>query len=182
MPAFADSMLLTKEMNTQLLEWYGDSESKWSLAYRASRDGFSSQAFHECCDGRGENIIVILANDYVFGGYSPLSWTSNGEWLSSGGRSWLFSLTNPSNVPARFPTKGSRQGEMYGDARYGPIYGAGNDIRVISNCHQTEGSYTKLGHSYDTSRCDAAQNHNFLCGRKSFLVTDYEVFVRARAE
>ena len=53
------------------------------LLYRATRDGFTAEAFHLKCDGK-ENTLTIIRNnlDYVFGGYTTAKWLSDKNLLS----------------------------------------------------------------------------------------------------
>jgi len=70
------SKLLSPEQRTTLLDWLPNSAKQ--LLFRASRDGFSASDFHSRCDGRGGTVVLVQTtdNDTIFGGYTPLSWTS----------------------------------------------------------------------------------------------------------
>jgi hypothetical protein len=41
---------------------FGNKTSKGNLLYRATRDGFTSKAFHSKCDGKGNTITIIKNN------------------------------------------------------------------------------------------------------------------------
>jgi hypothetical protein len=83
------------------------------LLWRGSRDGFGSAEFHGRCDGHANTLTVILDTDgNVFGGFTPVEWESrvwNGEkgernnrWKGDDSlKSFIFTLKNPHNVPAR---------------------------------------------------------------------------------
>jgi hypothetical protein len=46
-----------------------------SLLYSATRDGFSSKAFHGRCDGSGATLVLVRSvAGHVFGGYTPTDW------------------------------------------------------------------------------------------------------------
>ena len=60
---------------TQLHKWLGE-KCKWNLCYRASRDGWSGQDFHRLCDNKGPTVVLIKANDCIFGGYTDQHWES----------------------------------------------------------------------------------------------------------
>ena len=53
------------------------------LVYRATRDGFSIDAFHMKCDKK-PNLISIIRNNlnYVFGGYTSAAWSISSEWIT----------------------------------------------------------------------------------------------------
>ena len=59
----------------QLQKWLGE-KCKWNLCYRASRDGWSVQDFHKHCDNKGPTVVLVKANDYIFGGYTDQHWES----------------------------------------------------------------------------------------------------------
>ena len=52
----------------------GNVKQEWELLYRASNDGFTSNTFHAKCDGIDNTLLVIKANNKIFGGYTPLQW------------------------------------------------------------------------------------------------------------
>ena len=62
---------------TQLQKWLGE-KCKWNLCYRASRDGWSAQDFHKHCDNKGPTVVLVKANDCIFGGYTDQHWESSG--------------------------------------------------------------------------------------------------------
>ena len=47
-----------------------------SSIYVGSINGFSASDFHRMCDGKKDIIVLIKANDYYFGGYSPIAYQS----------------------------------------------------------------------------------------------------------
>ena len=53
---------------------------KWSLLYRAKRDGFGSDDFHSKCDGHSNTLTILKAkgSTYIFGGFTTVSWESSG--------------------------------------------------------------------------------------------------------
>ena len=57
----------------QLQKWLGE-KCKWHLCYRASRDGWSAKDFHRHCDNKGPTVVLVKANNYIFGGYTDQNW------------------------------------------------------------------------------------------------------------
>ena len=57
----------------QLQNWLGE-KCGWNLCYRASRDGWSGQDFHQHCDNKGPTVVLIKANNCIFGGYTDKNW------------------------------------------------------------------------------------------------------------
>ncbi|CAF1464475.1 unnamed protein product [Adineta steineri] len=75
---FSKGTLLQMEHSKKLNEFYGNTNQQWELIYKATRDGFTGNAFHSCCDNKGPTMTIIHSNNnYLFGGYTSISWTSN---------------------------------------------------------------------------------------------------------
>jgi hypothetical protein len=71
---------------------------KWTLLYRATRDGFDSDDFHSKCDGHSNTLTIVKAkhSEFIFGGYTTVSWDdSSGD--KSDPNAFIFSLTNGDN-------------------------------------------------------------------------------------
>ena len=43
--------------------------------WHAKADGWAASTFHSKCDGRGPTVTIIKVNDYIFGGYTDVSWS-----------------------------------------------------------------------------------------------------------
>jgi len=64
------------------------------LLYRKTDNGDSYDTFHQLCDNKGPTLILIKGTeDFIIGGYTPLSWDSNSGWKKDN-ETFLFSLTN----------------------------------------------------------------------------------------
>merc|ERR1712048_907038 len=48
----------------------------FKLLYRASKHGFAASAFHRRCDHKKNTLVVISANDTIFGGFTCIPWES----------------------------------------------------------------------------------------------------------
>lgn len=71
--------------------------------YQASINGYSSSSFHKFCDNIPQTICIIKANGYIFGGYNPVIWSGQNKILRD--KTFIFSLSNPSNLPIKFTSK-----------------------------------------------------------------------------
>ena len=69
--------------------------------YKASVDGFGAEDFHRKCDEKDKILVLIKANEYLFGGYSEQAFNSTGEYIKSD-QSFIFSLSNPLHKPTKF--------------------------------------------------------------------------------
>ena len=56
------------------------SENDWKLCSRASRD---NNQFHSLCDEKGPTITIAKVGEYIFGGYTSLSWRKSAGKYSS---------------------------------------------------------------------------------------------------
>ena len=67
----------------------------FNLLYRASRDGFGADDFHQRCDYKGPTLIVIKDNqNEIFGGFTSKSWIfSISGHMNADNRAFLFSIT-----------------------------------------------------------------------------------------
>jgi hypothetical protein len=92
---FPRGTLLQPEHKKKLNEFYGKPNQQWELIYKASRDGFDANAFHSRCDNKGPTMTIILSNNnYLFGGYTAIAWTSDDSFKNDT-TAFLFTLTNP---------------------------------------------------------------------------------------
>ena len=89
-----------KEFLETIYEWSGYKQIE--LIYRGTRDGSTSNIFHNKCDNKGPT-ICLYKNDKgnIFGGYASISWTNSGNGHSASD-SFIFTLTN---IHGTKPTK-----------------------------------------------------------------------------
>jgi hypothetical protein len=149
------------------------------LLWRGSRDGFRANDFHQRCDGCAPTLTLISdLNGNIFGGFTPVAWESRSFGKSKGddtGRSYIFTLKNPHNVPAKkFSLICDRKSSAIRiSSRFGPCFGK-NDI-VISDCCNTEPSHTSdFGGTYENK--SGIEGKLFFTGSDTFRVKDIEVF------
>ena len=82
----------------KLIGWFDNKnmdlkKSDLILIYQASKHGFKATQFHSLCDNQGPTICIVQAeNARTFGGYTNLSWNSNGNYIQGEGKSFLFSF------------------------------------------------------------------------------------------
>jgi hypothetical protein len=110
---------------------------KWSLLYRATRDGFGSSDFHSKCDGHANTLTILKAKEskFIFGGFTAAEWESQYKWKSDP-NAFLFSLTNKDSKPVKIkidPNKHHHAIRCY--SSYGPTFGC--DICIANNANTT---------------------------------------------
>ncbi|CAF0815357.1 unnamed protein product [Adineta steineri] len=173
---FPNGTLLRLEHTTKLNQFYGKIDQKWGLIYKATRDGFSANAFHSHCDNKGPTMTIIQSsNNYIFGGYTSVSWASSQKYQNDNA-AFLFTLTNPHDIP---PTKYNNKSffhgidAIYDDSGSGPTFGNGSDIYISDSSNNINSSYTNFPTTYyDTT----GEGNNTFTGAKNFTTSDIEVF------
>ncbi len=146
------------------------------LLYRASRDGFTTSAFHSKCDGKENTITIIKSNfDHVFGGYTSAKWSSGGHWIADS-TAFIFSLRrNGVSNYEKFKIKNVKN-SIFAHASHGPVFGSGHDIHIKDKSNINIGSYSKLGNSYHFPD-DNEDPKSFLAGNcNNWLTTEIEVY------
>ena len=143
----------------------GKNVKYYRLIFRASRNGYRAENFHENCDGKNNTIVFIQArNGRRFGGFTEAKWDkSNG--YKSGEHGFLFSLDNKEIY---YNKKNDYDIYCYSDK--GPAFGGGHDLFIDDNCNKDNENYDNSDHSYNTGKKYA------LAGSKYFYVEDYEVY------
>ncbi len=127
---FIQLLQYTDSLNTSVILRSQEIESMYmlfgglrntTLLYKATKDGFEAAAFHLKCDNQGKTLTIIQANNfnYVFGGYTEVSWGADG--YRSDFYPFLFSLrvngnseTKRFDLVNQFATFGSMYGPTFG--------------------------------------------------------------------
>ena len=184
--------LLKNNLDSELLDAHGEAllamlqesmpgsgtEVSLNLLFRASRDGYSTQAFHQKCDAQGPTVVVAKsAGGHLFGGYTETSWDSSSEWKDSQ-EAFLFRLAGPGNIqPSKHGIFQSHPHGIYCHAGHAATFGGGHDIRI-----HPEGAAAKvtfnIGHTYQSASPQG--NLTYLAEARRAVVTDYEVFAVVR--
>jgi hypothetical protein len=155
--------------------------SEGNLLYRASRDGFTTSAFHSNCDGKANSVTIIKTySNYVFGGYTAAEWSSNNSYITDSS-AFIFSLRrNGTSNNHKLPIIRAQYAIRGGPSR-GPTFGGGrNDIRIKERSDIQIGSYSNLGFSYQCPTGYSYGKENtkrFLAGTyNGWLTTEIEVY------
>jgi hypothetical protein len=150
-------------------------QKKFTLLWRGSRDGFKASDFHSRCNGHPNTLVVILdTNGNIFGGFTPVVWDSTTGWKADPSlKSFVFTLKNPHNVPARrFALKVEKKDmAILCSSDQGPRF---CDICVFDNCNTNTNSGTWLGNSYTNDT--GLKGNTFFTGSEKFQVKEIEVF------
>jgi hypothetical protein len=156
---------------------------RFLLLWRGGRDGFGARDFHSPSDGHANTLTVILDTDgSVFGGFTPVEWESriwDGKWADmckahESLKSFLFTLKNPHNVPARrFALKAKKRNlAICCCSGFGPNF---CDIGIYDNCNASTRNFTcrfGIWYSNDTG----LGGRTLFTVSETFKVKDIEVF------
>jgi hypothetical protein len=155
-----DSLILSYEECLSLAEM--TQSTKGNLLYRATRDGFTAQAFHLRCDQKKNTITIIKNNlNYVFGAYASSEWNSHGDYINDP-NAFLFSLKrNGVSFQDKFIIKNPNYA-LYGQTNCGPTFGSGHDLYICNQSNISHGCYSNLGNAYKTSGVLIVGNGNWL--------------------
>jgi hypothetical protein len=146
-------------------------EKQFVLLWRGSRDGFGKRDFHSRCDGHPNTLTVILdTKGNIFGGFTPVEWESGiyGKYKADPSlKSFLFTLKNPYNFPARrFALKAEKKDKAIAcDSSTGPHF---CDLVVSDQCKRYNSSTFNFGNVY--------ADKTGLDGKRCFQVKEIEVF------
>jgi hypothetical protein len=104
-----------------------------------------------------------------------VAWNSTNGYLADPTRqSFVFTINNPHNLPARVFIQKEEAKAIYDYASYGPTFGNGCDLHVYDNCRNTDSNYSNLGSVYDNDTQIAG--NQVLTGAQYFTVQEIEVF------
>ncbi|KAL7552051.1 hypothetical protein ACHAWF_015682 [Thalassiosira exigua] len=175
-PAMPESNII-KEVKAidRLHHWLGGdgSDGELHLLYRSLRDGLSSASFHSKCDNQGCTLTVIETTDgFVLGGYSNTPWTCGGSFKEAN-KAFLFVLSGSDvTAPCKMKLKNANDGKaVYHGSGHGPIFGAGNDLKVIGS-----DVYLRFGYTYESGPAGRLTTPNDGGCYARFAIKEMEVF------
>ncbi|KAL9961079.1 hypothetical protein ACROYT_G029960 [Oculina patagonica] len=130
--------------------------SKFVKCYHGKTDGWDTTTFHSKCDGKGPTVTIIKAEDYVFGGYTDVSWHSSCSY-SSAAKAFIFSLYNINGYdPVKLSQYQYPDRAMFSCSSYGPVFGSDlvghHDIYIPDNAANNQDAFTYCGSTYSLPR------------------------------
>ena len=169
------SMIITRNDFNIISNWIDtNNKFKYTLLYRATRDGDSSLSFHDHCDNKGNTVTLVLTTtNLIFGGYSDVTWkkfSDIDDWVyKESDKAFIFSMTNKKKYPIR-RTETDRAIFLRGSN--GPTFGFGHDIKVNNNC-----LISKSTCNTPTSYGDMTERNEINNGEREFIAKEVEVFL-----
>ncbi|CAG8666311.1 2228_t:CDS:1, partial [Ambispora gerdemannii] len=138
---------------------YAASENpyEFKLLMRGSQDGFTSQVFHTRCHNKGATVTIAKVKDTheILGGYNPLNWLGNSQWISTTD-SCIFSFVDRNAVVSRVKN-GNQANAIYGCPSNGPRFGT--DLYFNGNFNQST-CYAHITY-YELALRPTASSNNF---------------------
>jgi hypothetical protein len=166
---------------------------RFTLLWRGSRDGFRARDFHSRCDGHAPTLTLIRdTKRNIFGGFTPVEWEPrhwNGKYVHGSDnrykadpslKSFLFTLKNPHNLPARkFALRAEKKDRaIFCDSSEGPVFGGDicehADLAVSDRCNFNTDNASCLGIAYANDT--GLDGKTVLTGLTHFTVDEVEVF------
>lgn len=170
------SFILTADQMEELMTLCGFKRNQhFTVLYRASQDGFSSNDFHSKCDGHANTLTIIRTVDsFVFGGYTTAKWSKKGGYEHDL-HAFLFSYLNKAKKPKVMKCI-LPQFAIECNAACGPAFGK-NDMHIAGNSNVNEFSHSNLGTAYKHPLYEYGSNEarTFLAGEFSFTTNEIEV-------
>lgn len=165
-----------KKDQKQMTKWIGG-RKKYTLLYKASRHGCSATNFHNICNNKGPTVTILYNNDeFIYGGYTSLSWKSVGLFQPDN-NAFLFRLYQNGNwKPVKMPVKNA-QHAIYDIATYGPTFGA-YDLHTFSSTVNFDGTTFNLNGNTNFGVSYTMNGENYSAIANSNLrVRDIEVYL-----
>ena len=163
------SNIINNDLFKKLNDWINPLKSlKFKLIFSATINGDKSSDFHKFCDGKGPTVTIVKGeNDYIFGGYVTVPYSSDSK-SHYDDKAFLFSLTNMKKFPIKIKENAVRHSFFWG-----PYIGYTDhcDLAISTGCLRNKNSYCSPK-SYEFNRVDLIGTTE-----ENFKVKDYEVYL-----
>ncbi|XP_062590728.1 interferon-induced protein 44-like [Saccostrea cucullata] len=162
----------------QLSEWIGR-ECHFRLLYKITRDGGSSEKFHELCDNKGPTVTIFYnTGSNVYGGYLSERWSCSGVWATDQ-NAFLFKLYTAANwMPKIFHYIKGKGNNYYKDLKCGPCF---QNLLSFENSvvfNKTRSCFPlKTSNLLNGSHFDMGEETGFSVANGHNNVTDLEVYL-----
>ena len=120
-------MIIDKKERKLICDWISvDRKVKMELLYKATRDGDSSSAFHNKCNGKSPTLTLVkTSNGYRCGGFTNTPWDSSGNYKKDNNAFVFFFFS-------RNKYMSTNDNSIYCNSSYGPTFGNGYDLRLVN--------------------------------------------------
>ena len=143
---------------------------EFKLLYRGSRDGFTSQDFHDICDNQSHTVTFVKVDDSseILGGYNPIEWKSDKSWGNTK-NSFIFSFESKSKVENCVLSRVAyARNAVYNYIYNGPTFD--KDLKIYTSYSGDSGG------SYCEYSEDSAYKEPIRAKNGNFYIEECEVF------
>ena len=97
-----ESTILSYEQKQIVSNWIlPNSEKRFTLLYKLTKDGSNCSDFHNKCDKKGPTLVIIQSNTgYKFGGYTTADWDQSSSYKKDE-LAFLFSINKNKKYPIK---------------------------------------------------------------------------------
>jgi len=185
---FVNSSILSPDLSVRLENLIQfPNETKFTLIYQASKDGFGLKDFHSKCDNISNTLMIIETTDsFILGGFTTVSWslrnTTTEDTYHYDSNAFIFSLTNTLNQSFKMnvnkPDSAIYTGTDHVENILNTIIGFGQSDLVINDYSNVNINYAWSNEylSYDLPNLNE-DNSSIFIGGDSFYASQIEVFV-----
>ena len=123
----SDKIIIDEKEKKLICDWISvDRKVNMTLLYKATRDGDSSSAFHNKCNGKSPTLTLVkTSNGYRCGGFTNTPWDSS-EKCKEDNNAFVFSMDTRSKYMS------TNSNSIYCYSKYGPIFGDGYDLLLAN--------------------------------------------------
>jgi len=171
---FEGGDVLSTEHKNKITEWLPNAK-KFTLIYKATKDGFRCEDFHKNCDDKGPTLTIVQSppGPYIFGGYTSQDWDCSGQYKADK-HAFIFTLVNPHNLP---PTKYSIKPDRIQHAicchpSGCSIFGT-FDLVIPPHSNQSEESISQFPVSYEDT---TGKGNTTFTGKRLYQTSEVEVY------
>ena len=164
----SDKIIIDEKEKKLICDWISvDRKVNMTLLYKATRDGDSSSAFHNKCNGKSPTLTLVkTSNGYRCGGFTNAPWDSRGDYKQDND-AFVFSMDTRSKY------KSTDSNSIYCGSDYGPTFGDGYDLCLENGFLTAENS----------NRCNCPSTYKTVKqseltgGEYNFTVKECEVYL-----
>ena len=151
----------------KIKEWIAPGKNiTFNLIFKKSRDGDTTQNFHNHCDNKGKTLIIIETKEgRKFGGFTNDNWDTNNNWRKNS-NDFVFSL----DLNKKYSYSGSGFTTV-GDKEYGLAFGNSRTSQV-DICFDNN----SLNKGISNSSCSFNTNKELNNGNENFQTKEIEVY------
>jgi hypothetical protein len=147
-------------------------QATFQRIYDATTDGWKSDDFHRCCDGKGWTLTVAeTTNDFIFGGFTTAEWESSGIRKPCP-HSFLFSV----NEGSKYPITSGGERAISCHSWYCALFGYG-ELVIWGDSNNNTGSWCDAnGDSFKLPAAKGSNHPSINGGEQNFQLKQFEVY------